>query len=86
MRIVDLCQWVYEEFRVVVAKQTLSREFARNRLSQALGPSPPSCSGHRRDRDFKKSSRLQAIGCEEASRAGAIEIWFADEARVVSVI
>ena len=25
-RIVDLCQWLFEEFRVVVAKQTLSRE------------------------------------------------------------
>ena len=25
-RIVDLCQWIWEEFRVVVAKQTLSRE------------------------------------------------------------
>jgi putative transposase len=25
-RIVDLCQWLWEEFRVVVAKQTLSRE------------------------------------------------------------
>jgi transposase len=25
-RIVDLCQWISEEFRVVVAKQTLSRE------------------------------------------------------------
>ncbi len=25
-RIVDLCQWIYEEFRVVVAKQSLSRE------------------------------------------------------------
>jgi hypothetical protein len=25
-RIVDLCQWIYEEFRVVVAKPTLSRE------------------------------------------------------------
>jgi transposase len=25
-RIVDLCQWVWQEFRVVVAKQTLSRE------------------------------------------------------------
>src|SRR5258708_5889516 len=25
-RIVDLCQWILEEFRVVVAKQTLSRE------------------------------------------------------------
>jgi transposase len=25
-RLVDLCQWVWEEFRVAVAKQTLSRE------------------------------------------------------------
>ena len=25
-RIIDLCQWIYEEFRVVVVKQTLSRE------------------------------------------------------------
>ena len=25
-RIVDLCQWLFEEFRVVVSKQTLSRE------------------------------------------------------------
>ena len=25
-RIVDLCQWIFEEFRVVLAKQTLSRE------------------------------------------------------------
>jgi len=28
-RIVDLCQWIWEEFRVVVAKQTLSRELRR---------------------------------------------------------
>lgn len=25
-RIVDLCQWLFEEFRVTIAKQTLSRE------------------------------------------------------------
>jgi transposase len=50
-RIVDLCQWIFEEFRVVVAKQTLSRVL-RHGLSQALGPSPPSCSGRRRDRGF----------------------------------
>ena len=25
-RIVDLCQWIYEEFRISVSKQTLSRE------------------------------------------------------------
>jgi transposase len=25
-RVIDLCQWVFDEFRVIVAKQTLSRE------------------------------------------------------------
>jgi hypothetical protein len=25
-RIVDLCQWIWEEFRVGIARQTLSRE------------------------------------------------------------
>ena len=28
-RIVDLCQWVWEEFRVILAKQTLSRELRK---------------------------------------------------------
>ena len=35
-RIVDLCQWIWEEFRVVVAKQTLSRELS----AMAPGSSP----------------------------------------------
>ena len=42
-RVVDLCQWVFEEFRVTVAKQTLSRsaclEIASGALGQASGPS-----------------------------------------------
>ena len=25
-RIIDLCQWIFEEFRVIVSRQTLSRE------------------------------------------------------------
>jgi putative transposase len=25
-RLIDLCQWIWEEFRIVIAKQTLSRE------------------------------------------------------------
>ena len=25
-RLIDLCQWLFEEFRITVAKQTLSRE------------------------------------------------------------
>jgi transposase len=56
-RIVDLCQWVWEEFRVIIARQTLSRELrslgyrklsARPRHhAQAIGGVE----------DFRKSSR-----------------------------
>jgi endogenous inhibitor of DNA gyrase (YacG/DUF329 family) len=31
-RLIDLAQWIFEEFRITIAKQTLSRE---------LGPIPP---------------------------------------------
>ena len=58
-RIVDLCQWIWEEFRVVVAKQTLSREL------RAMAPgSSPGVSARPRHHaqaagaieDFKKTS------------------------------
>ena len=40
-RIVDLCQWIFEEFRVVLSRQTLSRElramgFASFRLVRGI--------------------------------------------------
>ena len=47
-RIVDLCQWLSEEFRVVVAKQTLSRELRAMGYRKLFCPSPPSCPGRRR--------------------------------------
>ena len=51
-RIVDLCQWVFEEFQVSVAEQTMSREL-RNRGYRKLSRSPaPSGAGRRRDRGF----------------------------------
>ena len=50
-RIIDLCQWLFEEFRVTVAKQTLSREL-RAMGYQALGSSAPSCAGRGRSRGF----------------------------------
>lgn len=28
-RIVDLCQWVFEEFRIAIAEQTMSRELRK---------------------------------------------------------
>ena len=35
-RLIDLCQWIFEEFRITVAKQTLSREL------RAMGYRKPS--------------------------------------------
>jgi transposase len=50
-RLIDLSQWIYEEFRITVAKQTLSRGFAPG-LPQALSPTPPSCAGRGSNRGF----------------------------------
>uniref|UniRef100_UPI0039080885 IS630 family transposase n=1 Tax=Muricoccus harenae TaxID=2692566 RepID=UPI0039080885 len=82
-RLVDLCQWLWEDHKVSIAKQTLSRELralgwrklsARPRHhAQAEGaidllkrPSPP-CWMRSRARRASSS---------------AIEVWFADEARI----
>jgi transposase len=44
-RVVDLCQWVLEEFHVVVAKQDPEPRTARDGVSQTLRPSASSCPG-----------------------------------------
>ena len=44
-RLVDLAQWVWEEFRVSISKQTLSRELRRDGLPQAVGPAAASRQG-----------------------------------------
>ena len=37
-RLIDLAQWIFEEFRIVIAKQTLTRRWAkRGRASGVLG-------------------------------------------------
>ena len=82
-RLIDLAQWIFEEFRIAIAKQTLSRELramgyrklsARPRhYAQAAGAIE----------DLKKASaRLDAIAREKAVGIDTIEIWFADEARI----
>ena len=82
-RLIDLTQWVFEEFRITIAKQTLSRELramgyrklsARPRhYAQATGAIE----------DFKKApARLETIARAKAIDCDTIEIWFADEARI----
>jgi hypothetical protein len=76
-RLIDLAQWIFEEFRIAIAKQTLSRELramdyrklsARPRhYAQAAGAIE----------DFNKAS--PRAWTQSLVR---IEIWFADEARI----
>ena len=51
-RIVDLCQWMFEEFRVVVSPPDVEPRIARHGVSQAVGSAPASRPGRRRDRGF----------------------------------
>jgi transposase len=50
-RLVDLIQWRWDEHRVPIAKQTLSRE-VRARLPQAVGPPASSCQERSGGRGF----------------------------------
>jgi transposase len=79
-RLVDLIQWLWEEHRIAISKQTLSRApwtTASSRRDPATTPrtrSGTSCS-----KDFP--ARLKEIA-DGAAHGKPIEIWFCDEARV----
>ena len=93
-RIIDLCQWIYEEFRVVVAKQTLSRELRAMGYRKLSARPRHHAQAAGAIEDFKKpvagrgppvaveTERLAQIGHEKGIEPTAIEVWFADEARV----
>ena len=44
-RIVDLCQWIFEEFRVAVSQQTSAARCARWVIASFSASPPPSCPG-----------------------------------------
>src|SRR6202453_688808 len=54
-RIVDLCQWIFEEFRVVVAKQTLSRELRAMGYRKLSARPRHHAQAERAIEDFKKA-------------------------------
>jgi hypothetical protein len=83
-RIVDLCQWIFEEFRVVVSRQTLSRELRAMGYRKLSARPPHHAQAAGAIEDFKKSlpDRLDEIARENGVAPEAIEVWFADEARV----
>ena len=83
-RLIDLAQWMFEEFRISIAKQTLSREL-RAMGYRKLSARPRH---HAQDEgaieDFKKASppAWRQSRATKALDSDDIEIWFADEARI----
>ena len=59
-RIIDLCQWLYEEFRVTVAKQTLSRELRAMGYRKLSARPRHHAQAEGAIEDFKKRSRAAA--------------------------
>jgi transposase len=55
-RIVDLCQWMFEEFRVTIAKQTLSRELRAMGYRKLSARPRHHAQAHGAIEDFKKVS------------------------------
>ena len=83
-RIVDLCQWIFAEFRVVISRQTLSRELRAMGYRKLSARPRHHAQAAGAIEDFKKSlpDRLDEIARENGVAPEAIEVWFADEARV----
>jgi transposase len=68
-RIVDLCQWIWEEFRVVVAQQTLSRELRKMGYRKLSARPRHHSQAEGAIEDFKKASprAWKTLGAKRAS-------------------
>src|SRR5262249_24069169 len=82
-RLIDLAQWIFEEFRITIAKQTHSRELRAMGYRKLSARPRHHAQAQGAIEDFKKAShcawkksRAKALDCD------TIEIWFADEARI----
>ncbi|MGH6704383.1 MAG: IS630 family transposase [Bradyrhizobium sp.] len=83
-RLIDLSQWIYEEFRITVAKQTLSRELRAMGYRKLSARPRHHAQAEGAIENFKKKfpARLDEVAREKVVDVGKIEIWFADEARI----
>src|SRR3712207_1824021 len=82
-RLLDLCQWLWEEFRVSVSKQTLSRELRAMRYRQLCARPRHHAQAEGAVEGFKKPSpRRWRKSRGRRVALAAIEVWFGDEARV----
>ena len=81
-RLVDLIQWLWEEYRISIAKQTLSRELRALDYRKLSARPRHHAKSEAAVAAFKKNfpARLEEIA--QAVDGKPIEIWFADEARI----
>jgi transposase len=80
-RLIDLAQWIFEEFRITIAKQTLSRELRAMGYRKLSARPRHHAQADGAIEDFKKASP-RVWKRSHARKASTIEIWFADEARI----
>jgi hypothetical protein len=83
-RLIDLSQWIYEEFRVTVAKQTLSRELRAMGYRKLSARPRHHAQAEAAIEDFKKTCQRawMKLPAKRRLTGDKIEIWFADEARI----
>ena len=75
-RLIDLSQWIYEEFRITVAKQTLSRELRAMGYRKLSARPRHHAQAEGAIDDFKKKfpARLDEVARKKAIDVGKIEI------------
>ena len=83
-RIVDLCRWMFEEFRIAIAEQTMSRELRKMGLRKLSARPRHHAQAEGAIENFKNVSRpaWTKSRAEKVCSPDKIEIWFQDEARL----
>jgi transposase len=82
-RIIDLCQWVWDEYEISVSKQTLSRELrAMGYRKLSARPRHHAQAAGRRGVQKNWPATVATIARQRGLDPINIEIWFGDEARI----
>ncbi len=84
LRIIDLCQWVWDEFAVSVSKQTLGRELRAMGYRKLSARPRHHAQAEGAIEAFKKNfpATLDAIAQQNGLDPGDVEVRFGDEARI----
>jgi transposase len=80
-RLIDLTQWIFEEFRASISKQTLSRELRRMGFRKLPARPRHHTQGAEAAETFKKFPRPRGEIAAHQARGKPLESWFQDEAR-----